>query len=165
MTKLDGAALLAEAEKNGQIYPIKPGWRKFMYFAGVLMCLLVITIPLGIWFFLMAPKCRLGITKEGFAIKWFTTNAYAWSDIESFVPVPLHFHAAGGGLVGALISTAASAAVAAKTQGLKGPLQFKVKGKWGYRQIPAHAIQNSLAMVEEMERQSGLVILPKEQAA
>ena len=57
--------------------------------------------------------------------------------------------------MGAAISTA----VAAKTQGLKGPLRFKVKGG-GWKIIPAHTIQNTYEMAREMEKRTGLKILP-----
>lgn len=165
MIKLDKKALLEEAERDGQVYRIKSGWKKYFIFAGVLMCLLVLTLPLGIWFFFIAKNARLGIAEKGFVLKWMGTLAVAWEDIDSFVPVPLHFHASGGGLVGALAAAAASAAVAAKTEGLKGPLQFKIKDKWGTKMIPAHAIENSVAMAKEMEKRTGLTIFPPEEEA
>lgn len=160
-TKLDGKQVLADAENNGQLYRIKSGWKGFMIFAGVLMCLLVITIPLGIWFFVMASKARVGLNDEGFAVKWFTTKGYRWEDIEAFAPVALNFHVHGQGLIGAVVGIAASAAVSARTEGLKGPLGFKLKGKRMFIQMPAHAIERSVAMAEEMERRTGLVIFPK----
>ncbi|MCB9736433.1 MAG: hypothetical protein H6745_27970 [Deltaproteobacteria bacterium] len=169
--KLNGKQVLADADQNGLLFPIKPGWRKYMIFAGVLMCLLIITIPLGIWFFVMAGKCRLGMNDEGFAVKWFTTNAYRWDDIEAFRPAPLSFnvHIAGGGLVGGLIagvaSAAASSAVAKRTAGINGPVSFKLKGKRMWLQFPAHAIQNSVEMAREMERRTGLEILPPAEPA
>ena len=160
-TKLDGKQVLADAESNGQLYRIKSGWKGMMIFAGVLTCLLVITIPLGIWFFFIAGKARVGLNDEGFAIKWFTTNAYRWEDLEAFRPVGLHFHVHGQGLLGAVVGMAASAAVSARTEGLKGPLGYKLKGKRGWREMPAHAIERSVAMAEEFERRTGLVIFPK----
>lgn len=161
MTKLNAKEQLAKADESGQIYRIKSSWKKLMIFAGVLMCLLVITIPLGIWFFFIAKSARLGITDEGFAIKWFGKKAWAWSDIESFRRAPLNFYASGGGLVGALAAAAASSAVSKRTQGLNGPLSFKVHGKKLWQQIPAHAIDRSFEMAQEMERRTGLEILPR----
>lgn len=160
-TQLDGKRVLAEAEQNGQLYRIKSGWKGMMIFAGVLTCLLIITLPLGIWLIIISGKARVGLNDEGFAIKWFTTNAYRWEDIEAFRPVGLHFHVHGQGLVGALVGVAASAAVSARTEGLKGPLGYKLKGKGGWREMPAHAIANSVAMAKEFERRTGLVIFPK----
>jgi hypothetical protein len=100
----------------------------------------------------------LGIGKEGFALKWLGTATYAYADIQEFQPASLHLNV-GGGLVGALVGLAVSSAIEAKTSGLKGPLQFKVKGKWGWKMIPAHAIENSAAMAKEIEKRTGLKIL------
>lgn len=158
MAKLDGKAMLEEADKSGRIYRIKSSWKKTFIFAGVLMCLLVITIPVGIWFFLIPGKARVGMTDEGFAIKWFGTRAYRWEDIEAFQPQ--HFNISGHGVVGAL----AGVAIAAKTEGLKGPLSFKLKGKKMWTQMPAHAIERSAEMAREMEQHTGLTILPEEPA-
>jgi hypothetical protein len=161
MIKLNGKELLAKAEEQGQVYRVKSGWRKLMVFAAVLMCLLVILIPLGIWFFYISRTARLGITDEGFALKWFGTKAWAWSDIEAFRQAPLNFGSGGAGLVGALAGAVASEVVSRKTQGLNGPLSFKLKGKKLWRAFPAHAIERSFEMAEEMERRTGLEILPR----
>ncbi|TNF38036.1 MAG: hypothetical protein EP329_01530 [Deltaproteobacteria bacterium] len=160
-TKAEGKQWLAEAEQNGQLYRIKSGWKGMMIFAGVLTCLLVITLPLGIWMFFVAKNARVGITDKGFAISWFGTSAFRWDELEAFRPVALNFHVHGGGLVGALVGVAASAAVSARTEGLKGPLGYKLKGKRMFREMPAHAIENSVAMAQEMEKHSGLTIFPK----
>ncbi|MCD4708816.1 MAG: hypothetical protein K8S62_13870 [Candidatus Sabulitectum sp.] len=64
----------------------------------------------------------------------------------------------GGGLVG----MATAAAVEKKTQGLKGPLFFEVKGKRSRQMIPAHTIENSMEMAMEMERLSGISFLSTE---
>jgi hypothetical protein len=52
--------------------------------------------------------------------------------------------------------------VSKKTEGLKGPLQFRLRGKKMPRMIPAHTIENSLEMARQMEQLSGLPILPRE---
>lgn len=160
MEQLDPKRLLAEAESNGRVFKIKSGWRGFMYFAAVLMCILIITLPVGIWFIVVARRARVGLTDEGFAVSWFLTRAYAWGDIESFEPQRLNLSAGGqGGLVGALAVAAAGAVIAKKTQGLKGPLMFKLKGKRGQKALQAHAIENSVEMAQQMERHTNLVIL------
>ena len=129
-----------------------------MRFSAVLICLLIVTIPIGIWIFSIAGKARLGIGREGFAMKWFTTAAYRWSDIESIQLSDLPTNAWGHGLVGAV----ARAAVVARTEGLKGPLFVKVRGKFDRVGIPAHQLQNSAEMAQEMERRTGFQILPAE---
>jgi hypothetical protein len=163
MKKLDAKQLLEQAEAAGKIYPMKSGWRKFMWFAVFLMAILVITIPVAIWFGIVAKRGRVGITDEGFAVSWFTNQAYAWEDIESFEQQRLQMSAGGqGGLVGALAVAAASEIIANKSKGLNGPIIFKLKGKRGQKFIPAHSIDNSLEMAQEMEKHTGLAILISE---
>jgi len=152
--------LLERAETSGRTFPMKAGWRKAQVFAGVLTCFLIITIPLGVWIIIRARKAKVGISEEGFVFTYLTTFGYRWDEIEEFYVSGLSGMAFGGGLVG----LAAATAVQKKTQGLKGPLQFKVKGKRGLKMIPAHTIENSLEMARQMEQLSGLSILPAEQS-
>lgn len=160
MVKLDAKALLAEAESKGLVFKMKSGWRKAMYFAGVLSCLPILTIPFGIWIFVMARRACVAVADRGFVVRSFTTRAFAYEDVESFTPTGMHMHVHGGGLVGALAGAAVQAVVEAKTQGVKGPIEFKLKGKWMPLQIPAHTVENSVAMVQALEQRSGRSILP-----
>ncbi|MCP4647637.1 MAG: hypothetical protein GY852_07870, partial [bacterium] len=143
--KLNGKMLLEQAENGGKIYPTKDSWRKLQIFAGILTCVMIIPIPLGILIIMRARKARVGLTAEGFAFTYLTTVAYRWSDIESFTVSGMSGSMYGGGLIGA----ATAAAVKNKTQGLKGPLSFKIKGKRGQKMIPAHTIANSMEMAME----------------
>jgi len=157
--RLNGKELMARADRGeGSVFPIGPGWKKALYFAGFLCCILIIGLPIGVWIILSARKNCLAINDEGFAMRWFTTRAWRWSEIEEFRRSSMNFHSAGGGLVGALVAGAARAAVEAKTKGLKGPIGFKVKGKRGWVQIPAHTLQNSALLAREMEVRTGLPI-------
>lgn len=127
-------------------------------FAGVLTCLLVFTIPLGIWIIIEARKAGLAITEEGFAFRYLTTAAARWDEVEKITPTGMSGAAFGGGLVG----YATAAAVKSRTQGLKGPLVIKIKGKRMPLTIPAHTIEDSVHMASEMERLSGISFLPEE---
>jgi hypothetical protein len=158
--KLDARELLERAELSGRTYRMKSGWRKMQIFAGVITCLLIVTIPLGIWIIIRAKNARIGLTEEGFAFRYLGTLAHRWEEIESITPVAMSGATFGGGLVG----VAAAAAVAKKTQGLKGPLQIKLRGKRMPRSIPAHTIENSLEMARQMEHLSGISFLPVEGA-
>jgi len=158
LTKLDGKAILAEGERNQQSYRLKASWRKLMIFAGVLCCILVILLPLGIWIIVAAGKARLAIGEQGFAFKLYGTRTYAWQDIEAITPGALGASAMGGGLVGVALASA----VSARSEGLRGPLFIKLKGHKWPGQIPAHQIEGSVAMAREMERRSGLTIFPPE---
>jgi len=159
MIKLDANALLAEAEGKGLVFKMRSGWRKAQYFAAALCFLPIITIPFGIWIIMMARRACVAVADRGFVVRSFTTHAYAYEDIEHFVPMSLDIHVQGGGLVGALAGIAVSKAVESRTQGVKGPIQFKVKGKWGSQLIPAHTLENSVAMVQALEQRSGKTIL------
>jgi len=154
---LDGSALLERARRENRFYPMKAGWRRAQYFAGFLCCLLVVGIPLGVWIFIRASKGGMGVTDEGFAFRYLTTVSARWSDVESISVSGMSGVAFGGGLVGA----AAAAAVKAKTRGLKGPMQIKLKDKRVPKTIPAHTIAGSMEMALEMERLSGIEFLPR----
>jgi len=161
LTKLNAKAIVEEGDRTGQSYPLKASWRRFMRFAGVLCCLLVILLPLGIWIFIAAGKARMSLGQEGFALKMFGTRAWAWKDVDSITPGALGAHAMGGGLVGLALASA----VSARTEGLRGPLNLKLKGSRWPIQLPAHQIENSLVMAREMERLGGVTIFPPEKAA
>lgn len=159
--KLNPKDVVTQARAAGTFYPINSIWRKLFIFAGVLTCLLVFTLPLGIWIIVVARKGGLGITDEGFGFKGLGSAAWRWDAIEEFKPLPrANFHVAGGGLVGAVAGMAVSAAVAKRTPGLKGPLNYRVKGSKAWRMIPAHTYESSGEMAREMERRTGLTIFP-----
>ncbi len=158
LTRLDPKALLEEGARSQQTYPLKASWRRYMRFAAVLTCLLVITLPLGIWMWIAAGKAHVALGQEGFAFKLFGTKAWAWKDIEKFDVSSLSGSTMGGGLIGIALASA----VSARTDGLKGPLLMKLKGRKLPIQIPAHQIDGSVAMAREIEARSGLAIFPPE---
>lgn len=158
MSGIDGKALLALAESVGQFYPMKKGWRNYQIFAGVLTCLLVVTIPLGIWIIVRAGKAGIGINEEGFAYRYLTTMAFRWDEVEAITLSGMTGAEFGGGLVG----LAAASAVKKRTTGLKGPIQIKLKGKKMLRMVPAQMIENSVKMARDMERLSGITFLPEQ---
>jgi hypothetical protein len=162
--KLDVKETIAKAEKDGSIYLITGKWKKLFIFAGLLSCLLILGIPLGIWIIVAAKKSRVGFTDEGFAFQGIGSWAWRWEDVEEFRTSDSMNLSGGGGIVGALAGAAISSAVSAKTQGLKGPLRFKIKEKRVWKQLPAHTIQNNVEMALEMERRTGLPIFPQPDA-
>lgn len=165
LKKAEAKQILLESEQSGQLYRIKSGWKGYMIATGVFLCLLVITLPLGIWFIHVGTRARLGLGEHGFAITWLTTKGWRYDEIESFAPVSLNFSGGGGGLVGALAAAAVSSIVASRTEGLKGPVLFKVKGKRLHQNLPAHAIQRSFELAEELQRRTGLPVLKPLDAA
>ncbi|MCA9565752.1 MAG: hypothetical protein KC561_19780, partial [Myxococcales bacterium] len=102
---------MTRAEQMGQVYPCKPGWVKSQVFAGVLCCILILTIPLGIWIIIAARKAKLGLTEEGFVFKGIGSSACRWSDIETLSIGNQSAHVTGGGLVGALAAAAVNSAI------------------------------------------------------
>lgn len=162
--KLNPNEVVAKAQAAGTFYPINGVWRKLFTFAGVLTCLLILTIPLGIWIIMVARKGGLGVTEEGFGFKGIGSAAWRWDAIESFKPLSRANFSGGGGLVGAAVGAAVSHAVAKRTPGLKGPLHYKIKGSRGWKIIPAHTLENSGEMARAMEAATGLTILPPQDA-
>lgn len=160
LTKLDPKVILEEGARTQQVYKLKPSWRRYMRFAAILTCLLVITLPLGIWMYIVAGKAHVALGQEGLALKLFGTKAWAWTDIEKFDVSSLSGSAMGGGLIGIALASA----VSARTDGLKGPLMMKLKGRKMPVQIPAHQIDGSVAMAREIEARTGLSIFPPETA-
>lgn len=157
MDKHERKALLEIADMNGSVYRVKSGWTRSQIFAGVACCILILTIPLGIWIIICAKRARMGLTNEGFAFTYLGTIAARWSDIESMTLSGMNASTFGGGLVG----LAAASMVKSKTQGLKGPIHVKLKDKRMPLIIPAHTIENSYEMAREMERLSGISFLPE----
>jgi len=155
---IDGKALIALAHSVGQFYPMKSGWRNYQIFAGVLTCLLIITIPLGVWIILRARKAGIGINEEGFAFRYLNTIAFRWDEVETITLSGLSGAEFGGGLVG----LAAASAVKKRSQGLKGPIHVKLHGKRVPKMIPAHMMEDSVRLAQEMERLSGISFLPEE---
>lgn len=162
MAAIDKKAWIAQAQAAGEVYAIKAGWRKTQMFAAILTCLLIITIPLGIWMIALIRKAHAGTTPEGFYLRLYGTNAVRWSDVEEFRLGQLNVHVQGGGLVGALAGVAVSAAVAKRTVGLKGPIHYRLKGKRMWGMFPAHMIENSVAFGLKAEQYTGIRFLPDE---
>lgn len=163
--KLNPKDVIAQAQAEGTFYPINSMWRKLFIFAGVLTCLLILTIPLGIWIIHVARKGGLGTTAEGFGFKGIGSAGWRWDAVTEFKPQSRAHMNVGGGLLGAAVGVAVSHAVAKRTPGLKGPLHYKVKGSRGWKIIPAHTLDNSGEMARAMERATGLTILPPEEPA
>jgi hypothetical protein len=159
-TRLDSTKVLEMAESSGRVYPMKAGWRKSQILAGVLCCFPFVPLfPLGLFIISRAKKAKVGLSDEGFAFRYLGTVVGRWSDIESITVGSMNAAGFGGGLIG----VAAAAVVSSKTQGLKGPLMIKMKGKRMPLQIPAQMIEGSMEMAREIQRFSGISFLPEDQ--
>ena len=146
---------LVAADLAGQVYRLKPRWRRFMRAAAVLLCLTGLGLPFGIWFFIVAGKAKLVATDQGFVLKMFTTKVVRWEQVEAVDAADAVF--IGGGL----LDIAVSNAVAKRTAGLKGPLFVQIAGKRTPLQLPAQSFEDSVRMAQTIERYTGLTVLPE----
>jgi hypothetical protein len=160
MAKIDKKAWIAQAQAAGTIYPVKKGWRKTQMFAAILMCLLIIGIPFGIWMIFRIRKAHAGVTPEGFYMHLYGTNAVRWEDVEDMRMGQFRVHVQGGGLVGALAGAAVAHAVEKRTLGLKGPIEYKLKGKRMWRMFPANMVENSADLGLLAEQRTGARFVP-----
>jgi hypothetical protein len=82
-------------------YPYHRGARASMRVVGILLCLMLITIPFGIWVLVRASGARLTLTPAGVTARSMFTVSVRFADVARFglLRVPLR---SGGGVGGAL---------------------------------------------------------------
>ena len=163
MSCLDARELLVQAAEHGKVYGIKAGWRSYLETKGWLTCLLIITLPLGLWLVMNAKRFRVGVTDEGFVIRWFGLRAYAWSEIETFRPLEPMYSDLGQSIFGTVASATLGSSVDTRTMSLTGPLRFKRKGDDVWTMIQAHQLENSLDLAREIEARTGMPLFPVDQ--
>jgi hypothetical protein len=82
-------------------YPFHKGARSAYNVTGVLCCLLVVGIPLGIWIFMRAAAARVTLTGTGLEAKGvFSTRKIEFADIDrlGMLKVPITAPGIGGAL-------------------------------------------------------------------
>ncbi len=80
------------------IYPMHGG-AKFAYAAlGVLLCLLIVTIPLGIWVFVKLARSRVEITSEGLVARGMRTVRMPFAEVSraGICEMPIDANGFGG---------------------------------------------------------------------
>jgi hypothetical protein len=83
-------------------YRLHSGARSANTVVGVLCCLLVVGIPLGIWVFVRAAAARVKLGAEGLsAANVFASTNWAWRDVERLGVLRVQV-VTGGGIGGAL---------------------------------------------------------------
>lgn len=83
-------------------YPLSSGARTAMIIVGVLCCLLVVAIPIGIWVFYRLGKAKVTLSPEGLeAVNVFSSTRYAWTEVERLGTVQIAV-VKGGGMAGAM---------------------------------------------------------------
>jgi hypothetical protein len=83
-------------------YPLSSGARTGMIVVGVLCCLVLLAIPLGIWVFYRLGKAKVTLSPEGLeAVNIFSSTRYAWTDVARLGLMQVAM-AKDGGMAGAL---------------------------------------------------------------
>ena len=83
-------------------FRLSSGARTAMIVVGVLCCLLVVAIPIGIWVFYRLGKAKVTLSPEGLeAVNVFSSTRYAWTEVERLGTVEIAV-VKGGGMAGAM---------------------------------------------------------------
>lgn len=146
-------------EASGTVYPLAKRWKVTMITMGVICCLTVILLPLGIMCFIPAKKARVITGDEGVVIKWFGTRVIRWDEFASFQQMPFNVYIGGAGL-GLAGAVALGMAKGAIQSAISGPIRYTLKPK-GSSSFAAHWMAGSGAMVAEMEARTGMTIVAK----
>jgi hypothetical protein len=83
-------------------YPLHKGARSALNVTGVLCCLLVVGIPLGVWIFVRSAAARVKLGVDGLsASNVFSSAHWAWRDVARLGVLRVQV-VTGGGVGGAL---------------------------------------------------------------
>lgn len=135
-------------------------WKVACITLGVLCCLLIVLIPLGVIMFIVAGKARMTVTDEALVVRWIGTRVLRWEDFEALKQQA--FHVAGGapglGLAGAM---AVGAAKGVASSFVSGPVAYKLKGKRMWGNLAVHWHERSGELLAAIEARTGLTINAK----
>jgi hypothetical protein len=129
-------------------FPLIPGARTAMIVVGVLLCLLVFTIPLGIWVFWRLSKAKVVLTPEGLVARnVFSTTQFAYGDVARLGLMQVEVTTQGG-MAGALARD--------KVGGDGGALHLIVQTTDGRnRSFMVSSYQNAQDILDEVEQRVG----------
>ncbi|HPN82730.1 MAG TPA: hypothetical protein PLM00_05020 [Spirochaetota bacterium] len=86
---------------EAQTYPAHAGAKTAFTIVGILLCLLIITIPLAIWIIVASRRARVVVDDAGIRIKMFGSIRLTWDEI---VRVGLlRIGVQGGGVAGIIV--------------------------------------------------------------
>jgi hypothetical protein len=128
-------------------FPLTSGARTAMIVVGVLCCLLVFALPIGIWVFYRLGKAKVTLTPEGLeAVNVFSGTRYAWTDVERLGLMQVAV-AKGGGVAGAM---------AREKTGGDAATHLIVRTKAGdNRSFMVSSYENMLDILDEVEQRVG----------
>lgn len=86
---------------EAQTYPAHAGAKTAFTVVGILLCLLIITIPLAIWIIVASRRARVVVDDAGIRIRMFGSIRLTWDQI-SRVGL-LRIGVQGGGVAGILV--------------------------------------------------------------
>lgn len=142
---------------DSSTYRLARRWKVTCITLGVLCCLLIVLIPLGVIMFIVAGKARMTITDEALVVRWIGTRVLRWEDFEAFKQQA--FSVAGGvpglGLAGAV---AVGAAKGVASSFVSGPVAYKLKGKRMRGNLAVHWHERSGELAAAIEARTGLSI-------
>lgn len=89
-----------ENPANATIYNFHSGAKSSLTLVGVLLCVLIITIPLGIYILIRASGGRVEVTQEGLTAKAVGTKKFRFSDVNrlGICHAPIHAGGIGGAM-------------------------------------------------------------------
>ncbi len=131
-------------------YRLNKKWRTIIIVLGVLCCILIVLIPLGIVTFLLAAKARIEISDEKVMIWWLGTRNIKWDEFEILRQGKLS--------TASLISTTDVLTRVAISSLISGPITYKLKGKKTTGNITIHWHENAKEILETFEAKTGLTI-------
>ncbi|MBT8493387.1 MAG: PH domain-containing protein [Deltaproteobacteria bacterium] len=66
--------------QQATVYPMSSGAKMAYTVVGVLLCILILTIPVGIYFIIRARGGRVEVTGEGITARGIGTTTIGWAD-------------------------------------------------------------------------------------
>lgn len=128
-------------------YRLNKRWRTIFIVLGVIGCVLIVLIPLGIMMFVLVKKARIEVSDEQVLIWWLGTRRIKWSEFEEIRQGRLNV--VRGSAVGRLLGAAF----------VSEPITYKLKGeKRGGARIAIHWHESSKEILQEFQTRTGLQI-------
>lgn len=152
--------IIANADAAGTTYKLARRWKTTCIVLGVLCCLLIVLIPLGVIMFILAGKARMTVTDEALVVRWIGTRVLRWEDFEAFKQQPFHMVGGVGGL-GLAGAVALGAAKGVAASFVSGPVSYKLKSKRMWGNLAVHWHERSGELAGAIEERTGLSIRAK----
>ena len=146
--------LILEAKNNNQLFPIKKILRLFCLISGILCCVLIFTIPLGVMMLMIYFRPFIAVTNEGVVIRLISTKMIRWNDFEGFRL------AKEGKITSTYRKLLAKNNMNEmdKTVQAKKHLEYNLKDQDNWHSIPTHLFDRPTEILSEFENRTGCSI-------